>query len=74
LPAVWANDEDITDEAVLASYLSQVGLDPSPALMDAKTDEIAMIRERNTRDAIAADAVGVPTYVSMANRSGAGPD
>jgi 2-hydroxychromene-2-carboxylate isomerase len=64
LAGVWANDEDITDEAVLASYLSQVGLDPGPALIDAKTEDMAaMIRERNTRDAIAADAVGVPTYV-----------
>jgi 2-hydroxychromene-2-carboxylate isomerase len=63
LSGVWANDEDITDEAVLASYLSQVGLDPGPPLIDAKTDEMAAIRERNTHEAIAADAVGVPTYV-----------
>ena len=51
------------DEAVLASYLSQVGVDAMPALKDAKTEEIAAIRERNSREAIAADAVGVPTYV-----------
>jgi 2-hydroxychromene-2-carboxylate isomerase len=63
LAGVWAHDDDISDEAVLASYLSQVGLDSAPALADAKTDAIAAIREQNTRDAIAADAVGVPTYV-----------
>ncbi|WP_422372578.1 2-hydroxychromene-2-carboxylate isomerase [Hoeflea sp.] len=63
LSGVWANDDNIADEAILASYLSQVGLDPSPPLKDAKTDAIAAIRERNTREAIAADAVGVPTYV-----------
>ena len=63
LAGVWANDDDIADEAVLASYLSQVGLDAMPALKDAKTEEIAAIRERNSREAIAADAVGVPTYV-----------
>lgn len=63
LAGVWANDDDIADEAVLASYLSQVGLDPAPPLAEAKTDEIAAIREQNTREAIAADAVGVPTYV-----------
>jgi 2-hydroxychromene-2-carboxylate isomerase len=63
LAGCWANDDNIADEAVLTSYLSQVGLDAKPAIMDAKTDDIAMIRERNSRDAIAADAVGVPTYV-----------
>lgn len=63
LAGVWANDENIADEKVLASYLSQVGLDPGPPLADAKTDAIAAIREQNTREAIAADAVGVPTYV-----------
>jgi 2-hydroxychromene-2-carboxylate isomerase len=57
LAGCWANDDNIADEAVLTSYLSQVGLDAKPAIMDAKTDDIAMIRERNSRDAIAADAV-----------------
>jgi 2-hydroxychromene-2-carboxylate isomerase len=41
LAGVWAHDDDISDEAVLASYLSQVGLDSAPALADAKTDAIA---------------------------------
>ena len=63
LAGVWANDDNIADEAVLTSYLSQVGLDARPAIMDAKSEEIAAIRERNSREAIAADAVGVPTYV-----------
>lgn len=63
LSGVWANDDDIADEAVLCSYLSQVGLDARPAIEDAKTEKIAAIREQNTREAIAADAVGVPTYV-----------
>ncbi|MCY0093384.1 2-hydroxychromene-2-carboxylate isomerase [Hoeflea ulvae] len=63
LSGVWAHDDDIADEATLTSYLSQVGLDAMPALKDAKTDQIAAIRERNSKDAIAADAVGVPTYV-----------
>jgi len=63
LAGVWARDEDIANEQVLASYLSQSGLDARPALMDAKTEEIAHIRERNAQDAIAADVVGAPTYV-----------
>ena len=48
---------------MLTSYLSQVGLDALPALTDAKTSVVAAIRDRNSQDAIAADAVGVPTYV-----------
>lgn len=63
LSGCWANDDNIADEAVLTSYLSQVGLDARPAIIEAKTEEISAIRERNSRDAIAADAVGVPTYV-----------
>lgn len=60
---LWANEDNIADEPVLASYLSQAGLDPTPALADARTDEIEQIRQRNSHDAIASDAVGVPTYV-----------
>lgn len=63
LAGVWAHDDDIADEAVLTSYLSQVGLDAMPALKDAKTAGIAAIRDRNSQEAIAADAIGVPTYV-----------
>lgn len=60
---LWANDDNIADEHVLASYLSQTGNDPIPALTEAKAPWTHEIRERNSRDAIAADAVGVPTYV-----------
>jgi len=60
---VWANEENIADAAVLASYLSQTGNDPVPALEDARQPWTAEIRERNAQEAIAANAVGVPTYV-----------
>lgn len=60
---VWANEENIADEAVLASYLSQTGNDPVPALEDARQPWTAEIRDRNAREAVAAHAVGVPTYV-----------
>lgn len=60
---VWAREENIADEAVLASYLSQCGFDAKLALDDAKLPETEAIRQHNTRDAIAADAVGVPCYV-----------
>lgn len=60
---VWARDENVADEAVLMSYLSQCGLDAKPALEDAKSPETEAIRIRNTEEAVAADAVGVPCYV-----------
>ncbi|MAZ83449.1 MAG: disulfide bond formation protein DsbA [Hoeflea sp.] len=63
LGGLWAYDDDIRDEHVLASYLSQCGLDPLPALTDAKTDWAEEIRRNNARAAIGADVVGVPTYV-----------
>ncbi len=63
LGGLWAYEDDIADEHVLASYLSQCGLDPMPALKDAKTDWAEQIRRNNSRAAVEADVVGVPTYV-----------
>tara|TARA_R110002020_G_scaffold18929_22_gene65413 strand:- start:2132 stop:2737 length:606 start_codon:yes stop_codon:yes gene_type:complete len=63
LSGAWAQDDGVADPAMLASYLSQVGLDAAPALIDAKTEEVAAIRERNSHEAIAAGAVAVPAYV-----------
>ncbi|OCW56397.1 DsbA family protein [Hoeflea olei] len=63
LAGAWAQDDAIADQAVLSSYLSQVGLDALPALVDAKTERAGSIRDSNTRDALAAGAVTVPAYV-----------
>ncbi|EKF20087.1 2-hydroxychromene-2-carboxylate isomerase [Nitratireductor pacificus] len=61
--SVWANEEDIADPATLARHLAAEGFDADAILETAGTDAIAEIRAENTRDAVAADAVGVPTYV-----------
>ncbi len=61
--ALWANDEDIADEQVLAKYLAREGFDAEAVLQAARQPEAAEIREQNTNEAISADAVGVPTYV-----------
>ncbi len=63
LSGVWANEENIADEAVLKGYLEACGHNAEAVLNAAKSDEIAAIRKRNTDEAIAADAVGVPAYV-----------
>ncbi len=61
--AVWADDLQIADPAVLAGLLSDCGHDADAILAAAATPEVAAIRARNTADAIAVDAVGVPSYV-----------
>lgn len=61
--AVWVNEEDIEDEAVLSRYLEAEGFDAARTLAEARAPAAAAIRARNTEDAIAADAVGAPVYV-----------
>jgi 2-hydroxychromene-2-carboxylate isomerase len=61
--AVWVEDKQIADEAVLAELLTAAGFDAQAVLARAKQLEIAAIRARNTEDAIAVDATGVPSFV-----------
>lgn len=63
LSGVWADEKNIADETVLSGMLTECGFDASSILEAAKTEEIMAIRQRNTDEAIAADAVGVPAYV-----------
>ena len=61
--AVWADELDVADEATIGALLSKSGFDAEAVIARAKTDEIAAIRQKNTEDAIAADATGVPSFV-----------
>lgn len=61
--SVWVDDEDITDESVIAAHLAAEGHDASSILGKARGPEAAAIRQANNEEAIAADAIGVPTYV-----------
>ncbi|QKV19352.1 2-hydroxychromene-2-carboxylate isomerase [Oricola thermophila] len=61
--AIWVEDRNISEEGVLADLLAKAGHDASAILEAAKSDSVAAIRVKNTEDAIAADAVGVPAYV-----------
>jgi 2-hydroxychromene-2-carboxylate isomerase len=63
LSGVWANEENVADEAILSGYLTSLGHDAASMIKSAKSDEVAAIRVQNTADAIAADAVGSPAYV-----------
>ncbi|MCY6382517.1 2-hydroxychromene-2-carboxylate isomerase [Hoeflea prorocentri] len=60
---VWADERELSDRAVVASMLSDCGFDADAILERAASDDIAAIRDRNSEDAVAADAVGVPAYV-----------
>ncbi|CAG1015868.1 MAG: 2-hydroxychromene-2-carboxylate isomerase [Rhizobiaceae bacterium] len=61
--AVWAEEKNVADEATLAQLLSSAGFDAAAVLDRAKTVEIAAMRMKNTEDAIAVDASGVPSFV-----------
>lgn len=61
--AVWADEKDISDEAVLSALLKKHGFDADAVLNIAKDDATTAIRQKNAEDAIKADAVGVPAYV-----------
>jgi len=61
--AVWADETDISVEATLAGLLASAGFDAAAILAKAHSSEIAAIRARNTADAVAVDATGVPAFV-----------
>ena len=61
--AVWAEEKNIADEAVLRAILEAHGEDADALIAAAKGPEAAAMRADNTEAAKAADAVGVPAYV-----------
>ena len=61
--ALWTHDLQIADEAVMADLLGSTGHDANAVLKAAKEDGTADIRMANSKDAIAADAIGAPAYV-----------
>lgn len=61
--AVWEQNEQIADEAVVARLLDETGHDSASIIAKANTEEVAAIRDQNTAAAIAADAIGAPAYV-----------
>lgn len=61
--ALWVDEEDISDRAVLAAHLRAAGFDSETVLPAAARPETAAIRARNTEEAIAADVVGAPAYI-----------
>jgi len=61
--AIWVNEKQIADDATLLEVLTECGHDAQKILDLSKTDEAMAVRNKNTQDAIASDAVGAPAYV-----------
>lgn len=62
LSAVWAQERNIADPAVLAQLLSEQGL-PAQALEKAQSQAVQECYERYTLEAIEAGVFGAPSYV-----------
>ncbi|MEL6570830.1 MAG: 2-hydroxychromene-2-carboxylate isomerase [Pseudomonadota bacterium] len=68
LRAVWAEEKNIADTAVLEEVLTKAGADASTILTLAETTPIAAQVETITDAAIAAEVFGSPTYVLNGER------
>jgi len=60
--AIWAEERNVADTAVLQSLLAEAGLDAT-LMQAADTPEIAARYAAFTQDAIAAGVFGAPSYV-----------
>lgn len=67
---VWVDEADMGDEDEIARRLLATG-NGIDVLEEARSPEVAAVHERNTADAVAADAVGVPAYVVRPEAGGA---
>ncbi len=63
LQAVWAEDRDIADPAVIAAIIGEEGLDPHILLRMAKTDKVKAIYQASTDRAVADGVFGSPFYI-----------
>lgn len=61
--AVWEQQRDLADPAVIAELLAEAGFDAEAILDRAQSLEIASHYERNRREAIVSGVFGAPSYV-----------
>ena len=61
--ALWGQDRQVADEAVLAELLDKAGHNGAEIVAASKADEITEIRSANSNEAIELDVVGAPAYV-----------
>lgn len=63
LAGVWQDEADMSQEQEVAKRLTLTGFDAAKVIETAQSDTIAEIRANYTADAVADDAMGMPTYV-----------
>jgi 2-hydroxychromene-2-carboxylate isomerase len=63
LAALWRDDRDIADRAVLADVAASVGIDAAPLLERALAADVQASFEASTLEAIRIGVLGSPTYV-----------
>ena len=61
--ALWGQDRQIADEAVLAELLDKSGFDGKAIVAESKDPAIAEVRNANSQEATELDVVGAPAYV-----------
>ena len=61
--AVWVDDANVADEGVVAARLTECGHDAAAIIAAARSEAMQEAIVRNTADAVAAGAMGSPTYV-----------
>ena len=62
LGALWRDDRDIADEAVITGLCQAAGFDPAPLVRAATSPDVQLEIERNNREAIILGVLGSPTY------------
>ena len=63
LQALWRDDRDVGDPAVLAAIAWECGLNPTPLLAAALEPETQAVFAANTTEAIAGNVLGSPSYI-----------
>ncbi|WP_346908929.1 2-hydroxychromene-2-carboxylate isomerase [uncultured Roseibium sp.] len=61
--AIWADEKNIAEEAVLSDLLSGLGQDAGAVLEAARSEDITAIYKQNQADAIELGVIGSPCYV-----------
>lgn len=60
---VWVDEANVADDAVIAERLERAGFDAAAVIAAARSAKVTGIVDANTEAAIAAGALGSPTYV-----------
>jgi 2-hydroxychromene-2-carboxylate isomerase len=60
--AVWVEDRDVSDEAVLAEIITDAGMDATAVFEEISTDAIKDELRANTEEAVERGVFGAPTF------------